>query len=147
MLPKFALPAVLGLLALTGVAPAPAHADNDAGTDAAATGCPVIASSDWKAWVNAMPGPDGPQLHVSGQITLPTPAYTVTLTPGPADRMAPPMQRLILTATAPDGMVASVIETTEVSFALPTQMTQFRAVAIVCGDTLLAEISPVDIVQ
>lgn len=141
MLPKFALPAVLGLLALTGVAPA--HADNDA----AATGCPVIASSDWQAWVNAMPGPDGPQLHVSGQITLPTPAYTVTLTPGPADRMAPPMQRLILTATAPDGMVASVIETTQVAFALPTQMTQFRAVAIVCGDTLLAEISPVDIVQ
>ncbi|HRP12226.1 MAG TPA: hypothetical protein PLK37_14445, partial [Terricaulis sp.] len=39
----------------------------------AAGNCAVIESSDWAAWINAMPGPGAQRtLIVTGRITLPT---------------------------------------------------------------------------
>ncbi|PYG27208.1 hypothetical protein C8N36_11754 [Pelagimonas varians] len=136
MVSKCTLSAMAGLFCLFG-ATTPVRADNTTAP------CPVIDSMDWQAWVNKMPGPDGPKLHVTGQITLPTPGYEVTLELGPLDRKAIPTQRLVLMATPPEGMAAQVIDPVEVTFEHPSQVRRYGAVAIVCGDTLLAEISPV----
>lgn len=39
--------------------------------------CPIIGSSDWKAWINAMPGPNAkPQLITTGKVVAPTGGYT-----------------------------------------------------------------------
>ncbi len=39
-------------------------------------GCPIAGSSDWAAWVNAMPGPNArPTLIVTGKVTVPSGGY------------------------------------------------------------------------
>ncbi len=106
--------------------------------------CPVIESSEWAAWVNAMPGPGSTkQLIATGQIVLPTPGYTVTLTVGPADRSATPVQQLILTAIPPSGMVTQVLTTQPVRYQGPAISMQYRAVRIMCGGQMLSEITDV----
>lgn len=39
----------------------------------------VLATSDWKAWADFMPGIDTPSLHITGQVQLPSPGYEVSL--------------------------------------------------------------------
>lgn len=123
------------------------------GNDAAALACPVLGSADWAAWVNAMPGPDGPGLIVTGTVTLPTPGYDVTLEQGPSDRSARPVQVVQLSAEAPGGMVSQVLSDYPVRFemaspALLDGMTApFTAVRVVCGDEELARIEPVEVAQ
>lgn len=138
MVLKYTLPAVAGLFAFAGCTAGPVQADTTPKS------CPVIDSMDWQAWVNKMPGPDGPTLHVTGQITLPTPGYEVTLTLGPLDRMAIPTQRIVLEANPPEGMAAQVLDVVDVTFTHPAQARRYGAVVIVCEDTLLAEISPIE---
>lgn len=41
----------------------------------------ILATSDWNAWANFMPGIDTPSLHIKGQVQLPSPGYEVSLTP------------------------------------------------------------------
>ena len=106
--------------------------------------CPVIDSSDWVAWLNKMPGPNGPSLHIAGKIVVPTPGYTVTVKKGPLDRRQPPAQRLKLELTPPTGMVAQVITTQEIKAAFPTNLSAYRAVIIGCGDKVLATIDKVE---
>ncbi|PQA89039.1 hypothetical protein CW354_03565 [Marinicaulis flavus] len=106
--------------------------------------CPVIDSRDWKAWVNAMPGPGAETtLIVEGAVDMPTPGYTFSWEAGMADRSAVPAQRLHLTATAPDGMVTQVITTENVRYEGPAIAKEYRAAAVMCGDELLAEITDV----
>jgi hypothetical protein len=106
--------------------------------------CPVIESRDWAAWVNAMPGPAATkELIVTGQVTLPTPGYTVTLTAGIADRSATPVQQLILTATPPTGMVPQVLTTQPVRYQGAAISMQYRGIRIMCGGTMLTEIADV----
>lgn len=110
--------------------------------------CPVIESRDWAAWVNAMPGPAATkQLIATGQVVLPTPGYTVTLTAGMADRSATPMQQLILTATPPTGMVTQVLTTVPVRYDGPAISMQYRAVRIMCGGQMLSEITDVPVAR
>jgi hypothetical protein len=106
--------------------------------------CAVSASRDWSAWINRMPGPGAtPTLHVTGQIDLPTPGYTATLTAGAADRSATPVQQLILNITPPSGMVAQVITTETVNYQGPTIAQSYRGVTIRCAGQTLAEITEV----
>lgn len=112
------------------------------------TSCPVIESRDWAAWVNAMPGPGATkQLIATGQVVLPTPGYTVTLTAGMADRSATPMQQLILTATPPTGMVTQVLTTQPVRYEGPAISMNYRAVRIMCGGEMLSEITDVPVAR
>lgn len=39
----------------------------------------VVATSEWKAWADFMPGIDTPSLHIQGQVQLPSPGYEVSL--------------------------------------------------------------------
>jgi len=106
--------------------------------------CAVIESSNWNAWINSMPGPGAQRtLHVTGQITLPTPGYTVALREGPADRSAVPVQQLILDLTPPSGMVSQVIVTQEIAYQGPAIAQQYRAVRVMCAGTQLAEITEI----
>jgi hypothetical protein len=110
--------------------------------------CPVIESRDWAAWVNAMPGPAATkELIVTGQVTLPTPGYTVTLAAGMADRSATPVQQLILTATAPSGVVPQVLTTQPVRYQGPAISMQYRGIRIMCGGTMLTEIADVPVAR
>ena len=110
--------------------------------------CPVIESSEWAAWVNAMPGPGSTkQLIATGKVVLPTPGYTVTLTAGMADRSATPVQQLILTATPPSGMVTQVLTTQPVRYQGPAISMQYRAIRIMCGGQMLSEITDVPVAQ
>ena len=108
------------------------------------TTCLIVASRDWRAWINAMPGPDAVRtLIVEGVVDTPTPGYTFEWEAGMADRSAIPMQRLHLTATPPDGMAAQVITTETVRYEGPAIAENYRAVAVMCGEVLLADITDV----
>ncbi len=110
--------------------------------------CAVLDSRNWQAWVNAMPGPDAqPTLHVTGEVDLPTPGYTIEWQLGALDRMQPPGQRLTLSATPPDGMVTQVVTTVEVAFAHESAITNYREVIVNCGGKVLATISDVTVAQ
>ncbi|MFQ1699366.1 hypothetical protein ACJ5NV_02110 [Loktanella agnita] len=108
--------------------------------------CPVIESRDWAAWINKMPGPesDGPPLHVTGTVTLPTPGYDLTYSAGPLDRSMRPMQHINLQFTPPDGMVVQMIAEDEVHITIPAASAQYRGVTLHCGDQVLAEIGAVE---
>lgn len=109
-----------------------------------AAACAVIESSDWAAWVNAMPGPGAQRtLIVTGRITLPTPGYTAALREGPADRSAMPVQQLILDLTPPSGMVSQALFTEEVRFEGTAIAQTYRGVRVMCAGSPLAEITEV----
>lgn len=106
--------------------------------------CNVIASRDWEAWVNKMPGPDAsPKVHVVGKVDVATPGYTFSWTVGPMDRSATPVLRLRLTATKSDGMVNQVITTEEVKYEGPVPGTGVRGVIITCGTVQIGEVKDV----
>ncbi|WP_411818240.1 hypothetical protein [Hyphococcus sp. DH-69] len=113
-----------------------------------ANDCPVIASRNWNAWINAMPGPDATRsLHVTGEIDLPTPGYEIEMIAGVADRSAIPTQRLIIKATPPSGMVTQVITTESVSYSGPAIADLYRSIMVLCGDTVLTEITELQLAQ
>ena len=101
--------------------------------------CPVMESRNWHAWIDR-DRENKAKLNITGEVDLPTPAYTVEWQPGILDRRQPPTQRINLSFVRPEGIVAQVITPTEVSYTMPTQILEYRSVAIYCGDRLLAEI-------
>ena len=110
--------------------------------------CPVIDSRNWHAWIDAMPGPDSnPALHVSGEVDMPTPGYRFEWREGAADRSATPVQRLMLTATPPDGMVAQVITTEPVRYDGPAIAKLYRGILVMCGGSVLADLPDVSIAE
>ncbi|WP_428408055.1 hypothetical protein [Hyphococcus sp.] len=113
-----------------------------------AMACPVIDSRNWSAWVNAMPGPDAKlTLHVTGEIDLPTPGYDIAWEPGIADRSMTPVQRLMLTATPPEGMAAQVFTTETVKYEGPALVKTYGGVIVLCGGEPLAEITEVMVAE
>lgn len=138
--------APLALIALMGCVPAPAGAPAAGAIPIA--GCPVLADRNWHAWIDTMPGPGARMtLNLSGEIDLPTPGYTLTLIPGPADRRAPPGLRFNLAASAPGGIVPQVVTPMQVTYRQPTPYAQIRQITIGCGGEALATIPDVRITQ
>ena len=110
--------------------------------------CPVVASRNWQAWINAIPGPDAVRtLNVTGEVDLPTPGYEIEVIAGPADRSAIPTQRLIIKTTPPSGMVTQVVTPETVSYAGPTIAQQYRAIMVLCGDQMIGEITDIPLAQ
>ncbi len=109
----------------------------------ARTACPVIDSSDWTAWVDAEPGPDSPTLNIRGTVTLPTPGYDYAWRVGIADRALPPGRHMQLEFTPPDGMVAQVLTSMEVSYRGEAAFDAYRMILVKCADERLAEITEV----
>ncbi len=103
--------------------------------------CNVLASRDWEAWINKMPGPDAvPTVHVVGKVDVATPGYTFTWSVGPMDRSATPALRLRLSAAKPDGMVNQVITTEEVKYEGPVPGAGISRVIIGCGTVSIGEV-------
>lgn len=132
--------AALGACAKTET---PVTAEPPAAAPAGKT-CAVIESSDWKAWVNRMPGPGAtPTLIVEGKVTLPTPGYTVELKLGRADRSMTPIQQLVLETTPPSGQVMQVLTPHTARIDTPAIVAKYKAVRIVCNGNVIAEITDV----
>jgi hypothetical protein len=157
---RFLIPLSLAFLALAACAPADKEAAGKTADDVSAlaeetavntteaAACPIIDSRNWHAWVDAMPGPDSKMtLHVVGEVDMPTPGYSFEWREGIADKSATPVQRLMLTATPPDGMIAQVITTEQVNYEGPAITKMYRGILVMCGGSVLADIPDVSIAE
>jgi hypothetical protein len=106
--------------------------------------CPILASSDWTAWVNAMPGPGArPTLIVTGNVTVPTGGYATRMGPGPTLRSEPPIQHVLLDVTPPSGAATQAVMTLQARGEFPA-LPSYGRITVVCGNRILAEIAPVE---
>ena len=108
------------------------------------TGCPVLGSSAWAAWVNAMPGPGArPTLIVTGKVTVPTGGWDFVWRDARVMESYPVQVAVTLEPLVPAGGATQAVTTREVRFEMPLQP-PVGAVTVNCGGTVLARISPVE---
>lgn len=106
--------------------------------------CPIIGSSDWRAWVNAMPGPGArPTLIVTGKVTTPSAGYHFSWGEPVVMESYPVQVAVELRAHPPAGPAAQVVTTSEVRGQWPMDP-PVGSVTVRCGDRVLARISPVE---
>lgn len=109
--------------------------------------CPITGSSDWKAWVNAMPGPNAqPTLIVTGKVTTPTGGYTFAWRDLRRMESYPVQIVADLEALPPDGMATQAIDTHDLRGTW-AQSPPVGSVTVTCGNRTLARISPVETAQ
>lgn len=104
--------------------------------------CPVTGSSDWGAWINAMPGPARPTLVVTGKVTAPTTGYHFAWGDPRVMESYPVQVALELHAHPPADPSAPVVTTYDVRGEWPMSP-PVGSVTVRCGDMVLASISPV----
>ncbi len=109
--------------------------------------CPIISSSDWQAWVNAMPGPSSrPKLIVTGKVTVPTGGYRFAWRDMRVMESYPVQVAVELAAIPPDGMATQALVTHDVRGEWPIDP-PVGALTVRCGEKVLARISPVPTAQ
>ena len=105
--------------------------------------CPITASRDWSAWVNAMPGPGArPTLVVRGKVVTGTGGYQVAFDRNMQVRRGQPPQAFVtLYVAPPEAAAASQVPSThEVRWEWPLSQ-PVGSVVVRCGDKTLAEIT------
>lgn len=109
--------------------------------------CSIYESSKWHAWLDKGGEDGGMRLKVSGEVTLPSPGYTVNWQMGPMDRAFPPSLRLRLTTQAPPTgqMNIQVLTVQAADFTVASPVPQYRSIMVFCGDEMLAEIPDVQL--
>jgi hypothetical protein len=127
------------LIALRDAALAPPEPEPAPVAEAEAT-CPVIDAANWRATLGPVEGAAGLHLIVEGQVTLPTPGWSLTLDAGMADRSAIPVQRVILTALPPDGIVAQVLTDYALRLETPALAPAYRGVIVDCAGLALVQV-------
>ena len=107
--------------------------------------CPIIGSSDWAAWVNAMPGPNArPTLIVTGKVTVPTGGYRWAWASPIRVMESYPVQAVAeLQVITPAGGATQAIVTHEVRGQWPISP-PVGSMTVNCGDRVLARIAPVE---
>lgn len=106
--------------------------------------CPILKSSDWRAHVDAMPGPNNnPRLIVSGRVTVPTGGYRLSLRMGQVAESYPVQVTAILDVTPPSGPATQALETHDVRGEWPSEQ-RVGAVSVRCGSRVIARISNVE---
>ncbi len=106
--------------------------------------CGIIASSDWAAWVNAMPGPNAkPTLIVTGKVTVPTGGYRFEWRDMRVMESYPVQVAVELDAIRPTEGATQALVTREVRGQWPIDP-PVGSLTVHCGDTVLARISPVE---
>ena len=104
---------------------------------------PCYASTkDWRAWIDATPGPQGPGLVVSGVVTTPTGGHRTSLTLGPTLRSEPPQQIINLEIKAQGDIATMMVVTEEVRARFPA-LPRYGAVIIRCNGQEVGRVSPV----
>ena len=125
------------LLASCATAPPPQGPDGSAE-------CGVAGSSDWAAWVNAMPGPNArPTLIVTGKVTVPAGGYRFEWRDMRLMESYPVQVAVELDAIPPAGAATQAVVTHDVRGQWPIDP-PVGAVTINCGGAVLARISPVE---
>ena len=108
------------------------------------TACPNVSSSDWAAWVNAMPGPNAkPTLIVTGKVTVPTGGYRFEWRDMRVMESYPVQVAVELDAIPPAGAATQAVVTREVRGQWPIDP-PVGSLTVRCGSTVLARISPVE---
>ena len=111
---------------------------------APANACAITGSSDWSAWVDAMPGPDArPKLVVAGKVTVPTGGYRFEWADMRVMESYPVQVAVELRAVAPSGPASQAAVTQEVRNSWPIDP-PVGALTVRCGDRVLARIAPVE---
>ena len=128
-------------LALGSCAPVPADAPQG---PIGSMECAVTGSSDWAAWVNAMPGPNArPTLIVTGKVTVPTGGYRHAWTDMRVMESYPVQVAADLQVTPPSGGATQAVVTHDVRGQWPIAP-PVGSVTVRCGDRVLARIAPVE---
>jgi hypothetical protein len=111
---------------------------------AGAMECGIIGSSDWAAWVNAMPGPNAqPKLIVTGKVTVPTGGYRFAWRDMRVMESYPVQVAVELDAIPPAGPATQAVVTHDVrgEWAMSPPV---GSLTVRCGDMVLVRISPVE---
>ncbi|HEX8366222.1 MAG TPA: hypothetical protein VF603_13155 [Allosphingosinicella sp.] len=130
---------LVGLLA-TACAPVPTPEPARSGGNHPCYG----STRDWRAWIDAMPGPERPGLIVTGTVTTPTGGHRSVLTLGPTTRSDPPQQFVNLEIRAQGEIVTAAVTTEEVRARFPA-LPRYGAVIILCNGREVGRVSPVEI--
>lgn len=109
--------------------------------------CHAIGSSDWTAHVERIPDHHNrpvlkPTLIVSGQVTVPSDGYSVSLDLGPVEKIDGIVQQILVRTGPPRRPAAQVLTNVAVRGAFPARK-HYDAVRIRCGDGTLAIIKSV----
>jgi hypothetical protein len=113
-------------------------------TDPAAPSCQIVSSSDWQAWVNAMPGPGSrPKLIATGKVVVPTGGYSFRWGEPRIMESYPVQVSVELIPIPPGGMATQALATHEVRGEWPMSP-PVGSFAVMCGGKSLARISPVE---
>ena len=106
--------------------------------------CGIIGSSDWAAWVNAMPGPNArPTLIVTGKVTVPTGGYSFAWRDMRVMESYPVQVAVDLQSVPPSEPATQAVVTHDVRGEWPIDP-PVGAMTIRCGDMVLVRISPVE---
>ena len=133
--------ALLGALALASCVPVPADAP---ARPSGGRECAITGSSDWAAWVNAMPGPNArPTLIVTGKVTVATGGYRFAWRDMCVMESYPVQVAVDLQAIPPAGPATQAVVTHEVRGEWPISP-PVGSVTVHCGDRVLARIAPVE---
>ena len=110
-----------------------------------ATGaCPILSSSDWNAWVNAMPGPNmQPRLITTGRVTVPTGGYSFRWGDPRVMESYPVQVSVELIPVRPAGPATQALVTHDVRGEWPMQP-PVGSFSVTCGGRVLARVSPVE---
>lgn len=106
--------------------------------------CGITGSSDWAAWVNAMPGPNAkPTLIVTGKVTVPTGGYRFEWRDMRVMESYPVQVAVELDAVPPAAGATQAVVTHDVRGQWPINP-PVGSLTVRCGETVLARISPVE---
>lgn len=107
--------------------------------------CPIASSRDWRAWINAMPGPDArPKLMVTGTVVAPTGGHQFRFEPFLQIRESYPAQAFAtLEVIRPQGAATQALVTHDLRWEWPVDQ-QLGSLEIRCGGDTLATISPIE---
>lgn len=110
--------------------------------------CPIATSQNWKAWVNAMPGPGKrPTLIVTGKIVTASAGYQISFDPRLQVRKTYPAQAFAtLRVRPPPGAASQALFSQDVHWEWPLSQ-PLGSVEIRCGNETLAHIEPVATAQ
>jgi hypothetical protein len=106
--------------------------------------CLAVSSSDWQAWVNAMPGPNAqPRLIATGKVTVPTGGYSFRWGSPRVMESYPVQVSVELIPVPPAGPATQALETHDVRGEWPMSP-PVGAFSVTCGDRVLGRVSPVE---
>lgn len=137
MRPVFALAPIAALAACATVPMQPPPADS---TDT----CQILSSQDWRAWIDAMPGPGStPTLIVTGKVRVATGGYSFAWRDLRVMESHPSQVVAELEVLPPDGPASQAIASHDLRGEWPAQP-PVGSVTVRCGQQTLATISPVE---